>query len=203
MPCHTIRAYPLHIILFKNETCIAEVALRSPIKGIALIELLIVVILISTVATAIWNFYIASDHFNRTEVDITSPSDSLANAILDEMALNLRHARPDSNGFKNSITIRNSPLSDTIEISKGSTCQSYYVDNNHVLVLRIGEHTGKLLSDVKSLKVTGIGSHNLLLTISLDTFSRETDSTSKALNYFKVAAVNLLPGFSGQGENRD
>ena len=177
--------------------------MRSRIKGIALIELLIVVILISTVATAFWNFYIASDRFPRAEPKLSSPSDSLADAILDEMAFNLRQARTDSLHKSKSIIIKTTSDSDTIEIIRGSTSILYFVDDNNVLVIKIGEDRGTLLTDVKSLKATALGSHNLLLTLSLNPFDSKSEVPVISKNYFKVAAVNFAPSIMEPMEIRN
>jgi len=173
--------------------------LHSRNKGIALVELLIVVILISTVATAFWNFYITRDSIIEGDAEY-SPADSIADDILDEIALNLRQARPDSQSISEAVSVHDNGFSDEIEITSGSVRTSYFVDSGHYLVRERKSEKSLLLSDVNSLRVTALGSQTLLLTISLKPNDIQADNPEMVKNYFKVATLHATPSNLAQRE---
>jgi len=173
--------------------------LRSRNKGIALVELLIVVILISTVATAFWNFYITRDRIVGGEIKY-SPVDSIAEGILDEIALGLRQARPDSQNSSQAISVSSDGFSDEIRITYGNLKTTYLVDSGYNLVRERKSEKSTLLSDVNSLKVTALGSHTLLITLLLKQNDSQSDNQGTVRNYSKVTTVNAAPGNLAQRE---
>jgi hypothetical protein len=185
--------------VFKIETCVAEVLLYSRNKGIALVELLIVVILISTLATAFWNFYITRDQMVKGEAEY-SPVDSIADSILDEIARGMHQARPDSQNTSGVISVKNDGFSDEIGFVCGNTMTSYFVDGGHYLIRERKSEKSMLLSDVNSLKVTALGSQTLLLTLSMKPDDAKSDTPGAVRSYFKVAAVNATPSNMTQRE---
>jgi len=167
--------------------------LHSRDKGIALVELLIVVILISTLATAFWNFYNTRDRIVEGNPEY-SPVDSIADGILDEIAFGLHQAHPNSPNTSGAVSVKSDGISDEIEITNSTIRTSYFVDSKHYLVRERKSEKTVLLSDVNSLKVTALGSQTLLLTLSLKLNDTQTDNSEAVRSYFKVATVNAAPG---------
>lgn len=165
--------------------------MNSRHNGIALIELLIIVILVSTLATAYWNFYLYSGNNPAAQAEY-SPIDSIAYDILDEITLNMRQARFDSLQGGNPITISHNADSDEIDIRAYGKNLIYYVNDKNFLIKNEGTERRFLLGEVNTLKAVRLGSQTLLITIIIGHDSGQGDSNAKPQNYSRVVTVNSI-----------
>ena len=164
--------------------------MKARCRGMALVEIMIIVILISTVATAYWNYYITHDFPSPIE-RAYSPTDSIANDILDEIALNMRLARPDSAQSRIPVIISKNGKSDQIDIISRDIRYIYYVDQYYNLYRRIGNNRGLLLDDVLSFRVTPMGIHTFVITLQVGQIASEASSTpADYRNYSRVVSIN-------------
>jgi hypothetical protein len=165
--------------------------LNSNNNGIALVELLIIVILISTLVTASWNIY-SSRNNGLSATGEFSLLDSVAAGILDEIAFNLRQARLEPRNSTAPVVIRHESNSDEIEILINGEKVVYFINDRHLLVRERNSEKGLLLSDVNSLKAVRLGSKTLLLTVSIRPGGDFGDYHYSLRNYSKVITVNSL-----------
>ena len=164
--------------------------MKSNCRGIALVELMIIVIIISTVATAYWNFYISRDYPPIRE-RVYSPIDSIADDILDEIALNLRMARPDPMLSRDAVIIHPNNNFDRIDVLAKDVKFVYFVDQSNRLIKESSLQRGALIDDVISFKATPMGTQTLVITMQLGPKANVLDSTEiNPRTYSRVVSVN-------------
>jgi hypothetical protein len=153
----------------------SETILRKNDKGIYLIELMIIVILISVVATAFLRFH--SEQSDTMLSDSTfAISHKYIRAALDEIGFHLRFARPR---FPDSpdkpLLIRNEASSDWIRILHNGIAYEYFVNDKAQLVRRMNNTEDILVENVNSFKALQMGTQTVVLTISVKTPNDITD----------------------------
>ncbi len=151
---------------------------------------MIIVVLISTIATAYWNFHIAGGRGSPDELDGYEP-DSAVTAALDEISGYLRLTRPDSTSEL--VEIEHTGETDRIRIIHENIMYHYYVDNRSNLVRRIDADCIRLAEDVVSLKAFRMGSQTLIVTLSV----RESDSAGSDEDYRSYSRVITSDALAG------
>jgi hypothetical protein len=132
-------------------------------NGIALIEVMIVVILISVLATVFWNLQFASRGRPSME-SAFEPADTAIRSGLDEIRRHLSLARR-TRSVGSPITIEKGDVTDTIEVRYHGRDIKYYVDDHWNLTRVDGGSTEVLASNVEALKVTRLGMKTLVVTM--------------------------------------
>jgi len=132
-------------------------------NGIALIEVMIVVILISVLATVFWNLHFASRGRPSLEPGL-EPADSAIRSGLDEIRRHLSLARR-TRSVGSPITIDKGDVTDTIEVRYHGREIKYFVDDYWNLMRVDGSLTEVLASNVEALKVTRLGMKTLVVTM--------------------------------------
>lgn len=135
-------------------------------SGFYLIELMIIVILISVVATAYWNF--RSGRLDPLPQDFeASTGNSFVQAALDEIGYHVCFARQNAaEGSMKPVIIEDGVRSDRIIIFHNFSRYEYFVDDNGNLTRRLGMQDEILVPGVQSLKIARIGSQTVIVTIT-------------------------------------
>jgi hypothetical protein len=131
-----------------------------------LVELLIIVILISVVATAYWNFRSGQLEPLPQDLEATSQN-SFIQAALDEIGYHICFARGNAARTPvKPLLIEDSDRGDRIVVFHNNARYEYYVDENNQLIRRCGGENIVMVSGVYSLNVSKIGAQTLVVTIS-------------------------------------
>jgi hypothetical protein len=166
----------------------SKTALMNNRKGIYLIELMIIVILISVVATAFLRF--RSERSDSMLTDSTfAISHKYIRATLDEIGFHMRFARPR---FPDSpdrpLLIKNEASSDWIRILHNGIAYEYFVNDKAQLIRRMNNSDDVLVENVNSFKAHQMGDQTVVLTISvkiandiIDYPASETQSFSEVI----------------------
>lgn len=131
-----------------------------------LVELMIIVILISVVATAYWNF--RSGHLEPLPQDMEATSQNIfIQAALDEIGYHICFARraPNQSSVQ-PLLIESNARSDRIVVFHSNARYEYFVDESNNLVRRHGGEDVIMAAGVYSLNVARIGAQTLVVTIS-------------------------------------
>ena len=161
--------------------------MRSRDTGIALMELMIVVILISVVATAYWNLSAVSHVPTSNELSDYS-ADSTIQTALDEIGYHLYCARK-TDRIISAIEIDSGDVADRLGIWHQGSYYSYFLDDDRNLIRQNGKSIEALASGVSTLRVTRIGQKTLVVTIVRKVESRtgEGDSVSNSFSTVVLA----------------
>jgi type II secretory pathway component PulJ len=164
---------------------------RSNFRGIALIELLVVVILISTVATAYLNF---RDDTSRSKSDEPRMTvlDSALYAALDIIALDLRLARQAPGLIAGPLAVEHLGYTDRLTIRRNN-CQNKYLINEHNQLIRQTDSTRqRLAEEVLSLKAQKMGKETIVLTLTANSKGESLNGSGDiARSYSRVVTVNF------------
>jgi hypothetical protein len=164
---------------------------RSNIRGIALIELLIVVILISTAATAYLNFRDDISLTRGREPGLTA-LDSAMNAALDMIALDLRQARQAPGLIGGPLAIEHLGKTDRLIIRRNNGQSEYLIDETRRLIRQTGGARQSLAADILSLKAQELGRETIVLTLTAHQAGENFDSNDNIFrSYSKVVTVNF------------
>ena len=134
-------------------------------KGISLIELLIMVVMISVVATAFWN---SRAHRGGDDTDYASSSsdDGGIAAALDEIASNVKFAAHSPQGVGEPLITSQGARGDHIQVFQNNSCVEYFVDEQGCLVRRANSRETVLGDSIASLRLTRMGKETVVITIS-------------------------------------
>jgi hypothetical protein len=163
--------------------------MRSKIKGVSLIELLIVVILISTVATAFLNFrnnrrFSASDEFEL------SAFDSAFYSVLDEISLEIRMANSRRDG--KTVTVEHLRGTDRITINTDNYRIKYQIDDEGRLIRQAGDERRTMATDALCLKIRDLGRETVVLTLVARPAGNEIGASRPAIrSYSRVVPLNF------------
>jgi type II secretory pathway pseudopilin PulG len=170
---------------------------KSPLwcdnRGMFLLELLIVVILISVVATAYLNFH--SGQTDRESADSSlADSNQYIFAALKEIGFHLRFACPRfPDSPAKSVFIDNTGESDRIKILHNGIIYEYLVDNNNQLIRRMASKEDVLADNVISLKALPMGNQTIVITLTVKTPIDIIDSSGEeARSFSEVVTTNYL-----------
>jgi len=163
---------------------------RSDNKGISLIELLIIIILISTLATAYLNF---RDHTNRAAGYGSKYSvlDSALYAAVDIIANDLRLTRKIKSDGENPLIIEHLADTDIIKIKRINFQREYLVDENGRLIRIDNNGRFTLAGEIVSLRARELGQENIVLTITARIGGISYDGKDELRSYSRVATVNF------------
>lgn len=159
--------------------------------GISLIELLIMVVLISVVATAFWNF-----HLNNTSatdmVKSGFPPDPGIREALDKISYHIRFAGRGLSGEVDPLLIIQGDMADQLKVFHGDSCYEYLLENNR-LIERSGESSKVLAEDIISLKFMKMGQETVVVTVSRAPDSAQApDSMKSARSYSAVVHADAI-----------
>ncbi len=161
------------------------------VRGISLIELLIAVILISTVATAYMNLQGEMALSQRNETHL-SPIDSTRFAVLDNIALQLQLARRDPYKRGEPLEIKHQGASDKILIKHDNAEIEYLVDEHGKLICRDSRNQKTLADEVVFLKARQLGKETIVLTMATHGSAGKNGSpSSSSSSYSKVVTVDF------------
>jgi hypothetical protein len=162
-------------------------------NGISLIELMIIVILISVIATAFLNsrLHISLPAEERPKAAVLD--DSIRSA-LDEISYHLRFAGYASPAEARPVSIEYGERADRIMILHNGARFEYFLDNAGNLMRKVGETQEILASKITSLKVLVTGKETIVVTISTDSGARQETNGSKMLSrsFSTAVATNNL-----------
>lgn len=162
-------------------------------NGISLIELMLIVILISVVATAFLNSQIRTSLPPEEPAKAEVLDDSIRSA-LDEISYHLRFAGFASPAEARPVSIEYGEKADRLVILHNGARFEYFLDDTGNLMRKVGETKEILASKITSLKVLVTGKETIVVTISTDCGARQEMSGSKMLSRSfstAVAANNL------------
>ena len=164
--------------------------MRSNNKGISLIELLVIVILISTVATAYLNF---QDDTKRSASHEPGYSvlDTALYAAIDIIANDLRLARKIIPDGDNPVAIEHLAETDIIKIKRANFQREYQVDVNGRLIRIDSNGRVTLAREIVSLRARELGQENVVLTITARMGRTSYDGKDELRSYSRVATVNF------------
>jgi len=141
-------------------------------NGMLLVELMIVVILISVISTAFWNFN--SDRSEPAPQQIDNSRDSSIQAALDEIGYHICFARRNpADSHAKSIVIDDGFKSDRILIYHDNSTYEYFVDDEDRLIRRHANEDIVLGARIYSLNISRIGSQTLVVTISTGLYDEQ------------------------------
>ncbi len=161
------------------------------VRGISLIQLLIAVILISTVATAYMNLQGEMALSKQSEPRI-STLDSTRFAVLDNIALQLQLARRDPYERGEPLEIRHQGVSDKILIRHDNVEIDYLVDDHGKLIYKDKSNQKTLAEEVIFLKAQKLGKETIVLTMATRPTAGNGDSPYSSSNsYSKVVNVDF------------
>jgi len=160
-------------------------------RGFSLIELLILVVLISVVATAFWNFQLN----NSRVVDdgyLQFAPDSSVRMALDNIGYHIRFAGRGFNGKSEPIQIIPGDLADRLLVFHSDSCYEYLLEDGR-LIEQSGRGRKILASDVTSLKFVRMGRETVVVTVSkAGDATRRPDTTAAARSYSAVVHADAL-----------
>lgn len=164
-------------------------------SGMFLVELMIVVILISVVATAFWNFHSEQLQVDKPPGGVTVPN-SVIQAALDEIGSHVRLARPESAHSSSSpLAIIKGSQTDRLLVRHNNVDYEYFVDVANNLVRRRGEDEIIIASNIIDLRVARIGSQTLIITIS-GNYDSDRNQASKGIISRSYSIVVEAEGIS-------
>jgi uncharacterized protein YxeA len=168
-----------------------EVILARASKGISLIELLIIVVMISVVATAFWNLRIGRSE-NPLAQSPKAGADGTIRSALDEIASNLRFASYNSLGRKEALTVDRRGNSEVIRIVQNDVILEYFVDDQGNLIRRVGSLETILGENIASLKLLKMGKETVIITISVkdDSIDNADDGADLSRSFSTVIRMN-------------
>lgn len=161
------------------------------VRGISLIQLLIAVILISTVATAYMNLQgqMALSQRNAPRI---STIDSTRFAVLDNIALQLQLARRDPYERGEPFEIKHQGATDRILIKHDNAEIEYLVDEQGRLIYKDNRNQKTLAEEVIFLKAQKLGKETIVLTLATRSTGGNGDSPySPSNSYSKVVNVDF------------
>ncbi len=179
----------MQLRLFRNETALSRGIVRSNITGIALIELLIVIILISGLAAAFLNFRDEFVIYPAKDGGLSSQDSALYEAldvISDDLYLARR--KPPENAIP--LAIEHLGSTDKIRIKYGGRWSQYLIDENSNLIKQTGDNLQRLIGDIASLKVQELGKQTIVLTLSVKPHYKNGEER-EVRSYSRVVTVNF------------
>jgi hypothetical protein len=168
--------------IMKLFACIRH---RARDEGMTLIEIMIIVVLISTIATAYWNYHITQKSEQIGEAEFSGP-DSAITLALDEIGYYLHLARPDTIGGRKPFTVAHQAGSDKITILHDSLFYEYYIDNRGNLIRHVNSSFERLAEDIISLRALRMGAQTLVITLSTRNRLDSVSSGEQFRSYSKV-----------------
>ena len=170
--------------------------MNSRDNGISLIELMIIVILISVIATVFLN---TQNHasFPPEERSKTMVLDDSIRSALDEISYHLRFAGFASHDQVRPVSIIYGDRSDKLLIQHDGVRFEYFLDNSGNLMRKVGQTQEVLASQITALKILVTGKETVVITISTNSGARqETDKLKILSRSFStaVATNNLSQG---------
>jgi prepilin-type N-terminal cleavage/methylation domain-containing protein len=162
---------------------------RSNIKGVSLIELLLVVILISTVATAYLNFR-NNPRFSPGNETKLSAFDNAIYAALDEIGLELHLAYRNRAG--DVVSINHLKSSDKIIIRAENGQIDYQIDDGGRLIRQIGHERRVMAEGALYFKTRKLGRETIVLTLLARPTKKETCGSDNCIrSYSRAVTVNF------------
>ncbi len=163
--------------------------MRSNIKGVSLIELLVAVILISTMATAFLNLRNNRRIFINNESEL-SVLDSAYYAVLDEIGLELRMANRKRDG--KAMPVKYLKAADKITINTENGQIQYQIDDCGRLIRRTGHGSQILADNALYLKIRELGRETVVLTLIARPMADDPGGLGHDVrSYSRVITVNF------------
>jgi hypothetical protein len=163
---------------------------RSNNRGISLIELLVIIILISTIATAYLNFQEDTSRSAGYESRY-SVLDSALYAAVDIIANDLRLTRKIKPDGENPLVIEHLADTDIVKVKRANFQREYLVDENGRLIRIDNNGCFTLAGEIVSLRARELGQENVVLTITARMGGTSYDGKDKFRSYSRVATVNF------------
>jgi hypothetical protein len=159
-------------------------------SGISLIELLVIVILISTVATAFLNIRDDLCQSNSLEPRF-SAFDSALYAAIDIIASDFQLACLAQPGEEKPLVIEHQEGTDIIRIKKDNCQREYLVDADGRLVRIDKNGRFTLARDIVSLRVLELGKATIVLTVTARAGGESFNEDYELRSYSRVTSLNF------------
>ena len=157
--------------------------------GFSLVQLLIVIVMVSVLATAFWNLSV-----NRMESPYNGYRDGTDNSLklaLDEIGYHLGLAGYGLQQGRSPLEIIKKKDSEELRVWHNNICFEFFVDKDNHLVKKV-ENSIKIIADnISSLNTAKIGNNRIIVTLSTIALKEDNENKIETLSKSYSSVVEM------------
>ncbi len=158
--------------------------------GISHIQILVIMVMVSVIATAFWNLQV-----NNMDTDFDNYSRAIdgndVKIALEDIKYHLGLAGYALEDGQKPLEIEKNEKSEVLKIRHNDVCFEFYVDHEFNLIKKVETSKKVMATNISSLKTAGIGGRKLIVTLATVPLRENDENNSETLSKSYTTIVDM------------